>query len=163
MTMTPAVRQEYARANTSLLQLYAIDLDHPGFTDTIRLVNHKTNVTIGADEYIGMGMDVDEPGMDTQADSTYTINIDGVPGIVQPYIAAASKTFFPIDVTIRIYAYDVRAESLIDASPLATINLQSRNISFNRTTVSISMGYTNTANRAFPNQFYTPESNPGLV
>ncbi len=163
MTMTPAVQQAYARASTSLLQIYAIDLDHPAFADTIRLVNYKQDITVGGDVYTGMAMDVEESSIDTEADSTYTIQIDGVPGAVQPYLAQASKTFSPIDVTIRVFAYDVKTESLIDASPLTTINLQSRNISFNKTTVSINMGYTNTANRAFPSQLYTPESNPGLV
>ncbi len=163
MTMTPAVQQAYARASTSLLQLYAIDLDHPSFADPIRLVNYKQNLTIGADEYTGMAMDVEESSIDTEADSTYTIQIDGVPGAVQPYLKQASQTFDPVDVTIRVFAYDVKTESLVDAQALATINLQSRNISFNKTTVSINMGYTNTANRAFPSQLYTPESNPGLV
>ena len=173
MTLSVAQKEAYARAHTSSIRLWAIELRHPTFVEPLRIVAHKEDLTttlesnapVEADQevtFVSLAMKMREPEIGTEADSMVSIQIDGVPGAVQPYLAAANKTIYPIEATLRVFLYNLETESIID-SATSILHLQVRNIGVSKTSVTLTMGYTNTANRAFPSQLYTPETNPGLV
>lgn len=173
MSLTAAQKEAYARAKNSVIQLWTIELRHPTFVAPLRVVNYKSDFSTtleasapsNAGEIVlfsALSMRMREPEIDTEADATISVQVDGVPGAVQPYLANANESIFPIQATLRAYQYDVTAGAPIDGA-VSILHLQVRHIALTKTTVSLTMGYTNTANRAFPSQNYTPETNPGLV
>lgn len=172
MTLTNAQKQAYARAHTSTAHLWCVEMRHASFPDHLRVVQHTTPVTVELEAaapvdastdvlFAALGFRLREPEISTEPDTTITIEMDGVTGAVIPYLAAANLTTTPIEVTCRAIAYDTVAETV--TTILGIFHLQVRHIRSTLTTVSLSLGYTNSANQDFPNEVYTPESNPGLV
>ena len=173
MTLSVAQKEAYARAKTSVINLATLELRHPTFVEPLRLVSYKSDLTktlesnapVDSDTevvFTAIAMKIKEPEINTEADTTISFQIDGVPGAVQPYLSAANKTIYPIDATVRTYIFDVGENATIGGAA-AIMHLQVRTIAVSKTSVSLTLGYTNTANRSFPSQNYTPESNPGAV
>lgn len=171
MSLSPAQREAYARANTSLIHLPALEFRHPVFAEPLRVVNYDRNLELPLEsyapvnegevvEFAGLACEIKEPDIDTQVDSTFNIQIDGVSGFAQPLLALANRTAQPIEATVRFYAYNL-ATGIADG-PVGVIHLQVRSMSVTKTAVALTLGYTNTANKSFPAQKYTVESNPGL-
>jgi hypothetical protein len=171
MQLSPAQREAYARANSSLIHLPAVEFRHPVFSGPLRVVNYDRALFLPLEDYApvdagavvnfeGLSCDIKQPDIDTQVDSTFSIQIDGVSAFVQPLLALANRTSVPVDATIRFYAYNVSTQ-VVDG-PVGVIHLQVRSMSVTKTAVGVTLGYTNTANKAFPSQKYTVESNPGL-
>lgn len=170
--MTPAQREAYARANTSLLHLPALEFRHPTFSAPLRIVDFDSDLSLPLEDYapvdsgetvlfVGTHCEIRPPDIDDQVDSVTTFRIDGVSGLVQALLANANQSIVPIDATLRFYSYNLRT-GLVDA-PVGVIHQQVRNVSISKTTISISIGYKNSANKQFPAQLYTAYSNPGLV
>ncbi len=165
--LTAGQREAYARAHTATVHVWAVELTHPSFPEPLRVVNHKQDLMLAlADDsepvlFNALGFQLREPMINTDPDSTIAIHVDGVSGAVQPYLSAANKTIWPIAATIRPYSVNVRTG--IADGPNGTINLQVRDINSTKTTVSLTLGYTNSANKAFPSELYTTASNPSLV
>lgn len=172
MPLTDAQKQAYARAHQSTAHLWCVEMRHSTFPAHLRVVQHTlpVDVTLEATApvnpgatvtFTALGFRLREPEVSTEPDTTITIELDGVPGVVQPYLAAANLTVEPIAVTCRAIAYDVVAGTV--TALLGIFHLQARHIRHTQQTVSITLGYTNSANQDFPSEVYTPESNPGLV
>lgn len=170
--MTPAQREAYARANTSLIHLPALEFRHPTFVSPLRLVNYDSDINlpleVGAPAnsgetvlFAGVACDIKPPDIDDQVDAVTSVQIDGVSGIVQTLLANANNSNVPIDATLRFYSYNINTG--IADGPVGVIHQQVRNIAVNKTSVAVSVGYTNSANASFPTQKYTSYSNPGLV
>lgn len=169
--MTPAQREAYARANTSLLNMETLEFRHPTFSAPVRIVNYQdpidfpleANAPVNAGEtveFIGLACTVKAADIDAQADAMVTVQIDGVSGVVQTLLAYANQSAVPIDVTVRFYSYNVKTGDV--DGPVGIIHNQVRTIAVTKTTVAVAMGYTNSANKKFPSQIYTVTSNPGL-
>ncbi len=169
--MSPAQREAYARASSSLIHLYSLEFLHSTFTQPLRIVNYETSINLPHEAtapvnpgetvfYEGVRCEVQEPKIDTDADSQSIIQVDGVSGIVHTLIAGAIKTVEPIEGILRFYSYNVKTGAV--DGPVGIISQQVRNVAVNKTSVSLTMGYTNSANKAFPSQYYTVDSNPGL-
>ncbi len=110
--------------------------------------------------FTGLAFRFKEPETGTQPDNTVQIEVDGVSAFVQPFLAAANLTDEPVECTLRSFDYDTKNASV--GEMLAVIHLQLRDTKTRMETVSLTLGYTNSANQSFPNVLYTPESNPGL-
>lgn len=171
MTLSPAQREAYARANSSLIHLPAIEFRHPVLATPLRVVSYDKNISmpleIGAPvnggtavEFLGLVCSIKESDIDTQVDSTVSVQIDGVSGYVQPLLALANRTNIPVEATVRFYSYNVKT-GVVDG-PVGIIHQQVRSMSVTKTSVALTLGYTNSANKAFPSQLYTVTSNPGL-
>lgn len=172
--LTPAQREAYARAKTTLIHLWSLEFRHPAFGVPLRMVGYDARDDLllpledGApvdggttQAFACLAVDVPEPVINTEADTQIRIQIDGVPGAIQPYLSSANETSIPINVTVRPYAYDVATKAI--EGPMGVMHLQVRNVGFSGTSVAVVLGYTNPANRSFPSANYTPETNPGLV
>lgn len=171
MSLTDAQKQAYARAHVSTARLWTVEMRHSAFPATLRMVQYTEDITVTLEAtapedandpvlFSGLAFRFTEPDLDTEPDSTVQIEIDGVPGFVQPYVVAANLTDEPIEATLREIAYDVYSGEVLEL--LDIFHLQVRHIRDTKTTVTATLGYTNSANQPFPNQVYTPESNPGL-
>lgn len=170
--MTPAEREAYARANVNLTHLISMEFRHPAFGAPLRLVNYydDLNLPIEPDApvnggesilFVGVAFDLKTPDIDDQVDSAITVQIDGVSGNVQQLLANANQSHIPIECAVRYYGFN--SNTLVASGPVGVIHQQVRNIAVTKTSVAVSMGYTNSANKAFPSQKYTSYSNPGLV
>lgn len=171
MALTQAQREAYARANTNLIHLPALEFRHPVFANPLRIVSYDKNIMLPLEssapveadqtkEFAGFLCSIKEPDIDAQVDSTFSIQIDGVSGYVQPLLAVANRSVVPIAATVRFYSYNVSTGAVSGA--VGVIHLQVRGIAVTKTSVAVTLGYTNTANRAFPFQKYSVETNPGL-
>lgn len=173
MTLTAAQKEAYARANSNTIDVCALELRHPSFVEPLRFVGLQENLSVTLEanapvnagevvEFIALALRLRLPDLNTEADSTLSVQIDGIPGIAQPYLKAANQTVYPIEATARFYAFNTKTSTVIDGAQ-SILHLQVRHVGVTKSSVSLTMGYTNTANRAFPNALYTPETNPGLV
>lgn len=170
--MTPAQREAYARANTSLIHLAAIEFRHPTFVSPLRITDYDSDVNLPLEAgapanggttvlFAGVACDIKPPDIDDQVDAVTSIQIDGVSGLVQTLLANANDSNVPIDATLRFYSFNINTG--VADGPVGVIHQQVRNIAVTKTSVACSIGYTNSANKAFPAQKYTSYSNPGLV
>ena len=170
--MTPAQREAYARANSSLLHLVAIEFLHSTFEQPLRIVDFDKDLILPLEldapvnpgeyrRFTGWDVDVKPPDIDDEVDAVATMQIDGVSGLVQALLVNASKSIEPIKANIRFYSYNVSTE-IVDG-PVGTIYQNVRSIAISSASVAVTTGYSNSANKAFPAQIYTSYSNPGLV
>jgi Domain of unknown function (DUF1833) len=170
--LTAAQKEAYARAHTSTVHLWALEFRHPTFSGPLRVVQYKDDITLtlevnapidgGTSQlFTALAFQMKEPDVNTEPDSTLTVQVDGVSGAVQPLFATANQSYTPIEVTLRPFTYDVVGQ--VVGETLGVIHLQVRHIAVTKKSVSLQMGYTNSANRAFPAVNYTAQSNPGLL
>lgn len=171
MTLTDAQKQALARAHSSTMLLWTVELRHSTFPAPIRLVQFTEDVThtleasapadaSSAVLFAATAFRFREPDISTEPDNTVTMQVDGVPGTVQPLIITANATSEPVEATCRALAYDVAGKTV--TAGLSIYHLQVRHIRTTKTSVALSMGHTNSANQPFPRSTYTPETNPGL-
>jgi Domain of unknown function (DUF1833) len=172
MALSEATREAYARAHSSTVHLYALELRHSVFPSPIRLLDYEkdvlltleVNAPVNAGEQVhftGLKMKVAEPEAGTEADGIVEYQLDGVSSSVHEPLAAANQTEEAIEATVRGLAFNTSNDSVVEIA--AIYQLQVRHISITNTTVGVALGYRNAANQAFPNVYYTAESNPGLV
>ena len=177
MVLTPAQKEAYARANTSQIVLWNLELRHPVWPTPIRvtqsfdgnkvetidfLLEDGAPIDSGTTQtFAALALRLDPPKSGTDPDSGIQVQADGVSGVIQPLIAEANRSYFPITSTIRAYSFNVVTGIVGDQ--LAAINLDMQKSSNNGTSVTMSFGNTNGANSTFPSIKYTAESNPGLA
>tara|TARA_R110001583_G_scaffold34551_1_gene115856 strand:- start:11172 stop:11690 length:519 start_codon:yes stop_codon:yes gene_type:complete len=172
MVTTSAQREAYARAHSASVHVWAIEMRHGSWASPLRFVSYPVDLTLSIEAgapvdggtsqpFSALGFRLQEPSVSADADATLALGVDGVSGIVQPYLAAANQTATPIEVSLRAYALDDRTQA--EQVALGVIHQQVRHIAINKTTVSLTLGSPNAANRKFPFIDYSPESNPGLV
>lgn len=170
--LTAAQKQAYARAHSSTVHLWALELRHPSFPAPLRVVQHNEDISLTLETgapadgdtlqlFTALAFRMKEPDISTEPDSTLTVQADGVSGAVQPYLATANQSSTPIEATLRPFSFDVVGKTV--GEMLGVVHLQVRHISITKVSVSLKMGYTNSANRAFPAVNYTATSNPGLL
>lgn len=172
MSLTTAQKEAYARAHTSTVSLCALELRHPSFGLTVRLVQGADDVTFTLEAnapvdgnssvtFTSVGFDIDEPVINSEPDTIVSLSLNGVSSLVLPYLGAAGKTSTPVEATLRFITFDTVAKTVGEI--YNPIHLQARGFSTSKTSVSMQLGYTNTANKAFPSEVYTAESNPSLL
>lgn len=170
--MTPAQKEAYARANSSLIHLPSLEFRHPTFISPLRIVDYDADIDLPLEDdapidggesmlFIATRFEVQPPDIDDQVDSVTTFRIDGVSGVVQTLLANANKSNVPIEGTLRFYSYNVKT-GVVDG-PVGIIHQQVRNVSVVKASVAVALGYQNSANKTFPSQLYTSYSNPGLI
>lgn len=172
MSWDAAEREALARANTSTVHLWALELRHSVFPAPIRMVQHDVDIDLTLEAnapvdasttqpFIATAYRFKEPDQTSQPDPTVQIEIDGVSGNLQPFIRSAILTFEPIECTLRSCLYDVKAQVVVEM--LRVFHLQMRRERTTMTTIAATFGYTNPANQPFPSKVYSAETNPGLV
>ncbi len=170
--LTPAQKEAFARADGSTVNLWALEFRHPSFTAPIRIVQSRVDIDLtleasapidaGASQtFTAAGFQIKAPDVDSEPDSIMNAQVDGVSGEIHPLIQAASKTSIPVEMTAREFVYNVRTATV--TTMLQNIYLQFRGSATDKQTIVMRFGYTNSANKAFPNKIYTPESNRGLL
>lgn len=176
MALSPAQKEAFARANSSTVVLWNLELRHPIWPSPIRVTqsadgNNTETITFpieagapidgGTDQvFQALAMELKPPSVGTDPDTSLSVQADGVSGEVQPLISAANRSSVAIEVAVRAYAYNVVLGEVGDQ--LSVYYLQMRDANFTNTTVQMSIGYSNGANMSFPSIKYTTQTNPGL-
>lgn len=171
MPLTTAEKEAYARVGINVDTIWTIELRHSTFPAPLRIVNHDFDIThtlepsAPADAgqsvlFSALAFDFEEPSTSGDPDALVRAQIDGVTGLLQPYIAAAGETVEAIEATLRELTYDV-ADQVVLQQP-STFHLQVRQSRSTMVSIAIEMARINSANLPFPNVYYTPASNPAL-
>ena len=163
--MTPAEAEAYANADDTRITLYTLELNHPSFTQPLRIVCDNDPLTAPIDEekqdvtFTAFYFTITRPPISEEPDPALKISVDNVSGYLTPYMDAASRSGKMIDIIFRPYLID---QSDNTTRLLRTIKLQVRNASASMTSVTITAAYVNPANLAFPKELYTADRFPGL-
>ncbi len=171
MPLTDAEKQAYARANIDTVDCWAIELRHSTFSSPVRLINYQVDIThtLEADApvdastavlFTALAFTFIPPKLGDDPVSLLRAQLDGVPGIIQPYIATATQTSEPIEATFRELLIDVTGPTVLQNPYI--LHLRVHQVVSTMETVVLEAGRINSANQPFPNKFYTPASNPGL-
>lgn len=172
MPLTDAEKQAYARVGLNIAQVWGIELRHSTFPSHVRIVNHYSDITHTLEAtapvqpgqavvFTAVAFHFKEPTISDEPVENLSAQVDGVTGLLQPYLATANQTAEPIEATIREILYDVATSSVLHAPSVWHLRV-TRSVE-TMESVLIEMGRLNSANQIFPNLFYTPASNPGLL
>ena len=162
--MTPAEQEAYANADDTRITLYTLELNHPGFTEPLRIVNDNDPLIAEIEDgtivtFVPFYFSIKFPPISEQPDPSLTVNADNVSGFMTPYLDAASRSGESIDLGFRPYLVDEEDDSITRLSYFA---MEIRNASANMTSVSLTAAHINPANLAFPKELYKSDRFPGL-
>jgi len=167
-----ARKEAIARADNSTTRKWSIEMRHPVFPAPFRMVQYREDLDLTLEasapvnpgetvSFQGTAFEFNEPGEATQPDPTARITIDGVPGVLQPFVRLAIRTRAPIAVTLRSLLFSSKTETVV--SVLRVIHLELRRAKVDKTSITGTMGFTNPANQPFPSKKYSIETYPGLA
>lgn len=164
--MTPAEKEAYANADDTRVMLYTLELNHPGFTQPLRIVadNDPLSAEIETGEtvlFTPFFFSIKRPPINEEPDPSLQITVDNVSGFMTPYLDLASRSGDSIHVIFRPYLIE---EGSIDSiTRLSDIKLSIRNASATMTSVTLTAAHINPANLPFPKEIYTSDRFPGLA
>lgn len=159
MTLSTAVKEAYVRADTFTRHLMAVDLKHSTFPDGhIRIINYSQDITIGADTYAPHAMQSTEPEVGHEPDNKVKLQIDGVSGTFQFWLAGAIKSNEAVYADMRPVVYNLKTDTVIDVAgvyPFMLLEAQ-----YSMTACTLTLGHISPTNLPFPGKRYSPESHP---
>lgn len=159
--LSQALKEAYARSSSSTRQLAAVTLTHYTFPGgAIYVVNHDSDLTVDGDLYTGLAMDVTEPESGTEPDDKISIKLDGVAGTLQFFINNAIRTATNIPVTLKLFAFNMQTETVIDVA--GSYNYLLLRAQYDAQSVVLELGHISPTNQAFPGVKYSPANSPEL-
>lgn len=152
VTLTPAQREAYARAETSTVDLFSFELRHSTFPQPVRMISYDQNISIELEEnapanpgevveFMGVAFRAPRESVDTEPGNTITIAVDGISNQVLPYLNVANETLEPIACTVRHVAFDTKTSTVIGVGRPS--EMQVRNFNTGMLTVQMTLGFTN--------------------
>lgn len=170
MTLSAAHKEAYARAQVDVRHLIALELRHSAW-GVLRMIDYDIDIDVALEagapanagqtvEFVAHAMEVREPEISTEPDSTVSLRLDGVSGVLQPLLYDAMQVIEPVLVTVRPLGYNVTTDTVLGV--VGALHLEMRTATVTPEQVVMVCGFTNSANQDFPNDNYTPESHPGL-
>ncbi len=154
--LTGAEIEAYARANTSVINLMALEIRHPLYPGPVRVVQGDLDIEIPLPDdmpvdpgqvvsFQAVSISVPEENLDEDPDSQLRLNVHGISGWVERYVSAAAKSFDVAEVSQLLLTYNIAERQLLTVRRHADLEMRSVNVSM--TGMSITCGFTNTANR----------------
>lgn len=152
ITLTPAQREAYARAETSTVDLFSFELRHSTFPQPVRMISYDQNISFELEEnapanpgevveFMGVAFKAPSESVDTEPGNTITIAVNGISNQVLPYLNVANETLEPIACTVRHVAYDTKTDTVIGVGRPS--EMQVRNFNTGMLTVQMTLGFTN--------------------
>lgn len=163
--MTPAQKEAYANARSTDVHLVTLELNHPQFTEPLRVVhdNEVLHAKIEDDSRVffqPLQFKLQRMPINEEPDPSITISLDNVAGLVNPYLELAAKSGEEATITFRAYLYREYDDQAYDYSidlvgePL---KLAVRKATATMQNVTITAAYINPANLQFPSRHYTSD------
>lgn len=154
--LSEAQREAYARAKTTVVDLFSFELGHSTFPQPIRMISYDADVLVPLEEsaptnggetvnYLGVAFKAPEENIDTEAGNTITVSVAGISAAALPYLNVANETLEPIACTVRWVAYDVRVASVIGVSRAS--EMQVLNFKTGILNLHMTLGFTNLNSR----------------
>lgn len=150
--LTPAQREAYARAKTSVNDLFSFELRHSTFPQPIRMISYDQPISFELEstapasagesvEFMGVSFKAPDQATDTEPGNTISVIVSGISNQVLPYLNVANETLEPIACTVRWVAYDVRTNQVIGVQ--RPQEMQVRNFDTGMLNVRMTLGFTN--------------------
>ena len=163
--MTDAEKEAYANSRSNEAHLATLELNHPAFTQPLRIVHDNEDLTAPLEDdteglFIAFPFEIARPPISEEPNPSVSIKIDNVSGFITPYLELASKSGEEIALIFRPYLYDQDTEVLtLLGQPL---RLTITNASSTMTSATLTAAHVNFANLPFPGEKYAPDRFPGL-
>lgn len=106
--MTPAEKEAYANADDTRVMLYTLELNHPSFTQPLRIVADNDPLTAEIEtgdtvEFTPFFFSIKRPPISEEPDPSLQITVDNVSGFMTPYLDQASRSGDSIHIVFRPY------------------------------------------------------------
>ena len=113
--MTPAEQEAYANADDTRITLYTLELNHPGFSEPLRIVSDNDPLTAEIEDgstvtFTPFYFSIKRPPINEEPDPSLSITVDNVSGFMTPYMDAASRSGESIELVFRPYLIDEAVE-----------------------------------------------------
>lgn len=160
--LSQALREAYSRSDSSTRHLVALELLHPLFPGgALRNVGWDSDVSVGGNLYIGLGMEIQQPDYSTEPATSVKVRVDGVPGTYQFYINnALSNSSQVVSAQITALAYNTTTQSVIDYQAPFAFKLMKAE--YNMESVILTLGWPAPTNMPFPAMKYDAANFPYL-
>lgn len=143
--LTPAQAEAYARAKTSVVDLFSFELTHSTFPQPIRMINYDSDLSLTIDdelvEFMGVAFPAPDEEIDTEPGNTITVTVAGISSQALPYLNIANDTLEPIAAIVRFVAFDTKVSQVIGISRAS--QMQVRNFATDVLSVQMTLGFTN--------------------
>ncbi len=171
-TLSLAIKEAYASAPAAIIY-HTLEIYHPSFTVPIRVVRDTVNLTARLEsaaprdaaalvEFIGYKFDITPPEISTSGVPQCTIEIDNVSREILAQIEAAVNGGSQELITI-CYRNFLQGNLNVGPENNPPLTLNVSDITANVFRISATAGFSNMANKKFPNLDYTSELFPGLI
>ncbi len=121
--LTEAQKEAYARAKTSVVDLFSFELRHSTFPAPIRMVSYDQDLQITLEAtapanpgetvtFIGVAFKPPSENINSEPGNSFTVVISGISDQALPYLDTANESLEPIDVTVRYVSYDTKTKVL---------------------------------------------------
>jgi len=150
--LTPAQKEAYARAKTSVVDLFSFELRHSAFPQPIRMISYDRDIKVQLEDYapanpgelvdfMGVAFKAPQESINTEPGNNFSVSVGGISSQALPYLAVASDSLEPIAATVRYVAFDARLNSVIGVSRPS--EMQVKNVSVSMLVVQMTLGFTN--------------------
>ena len=168
-SLKEAIREAYASAPSSEVVLFTIEMNHPAFTQPLRVVRDNVKLEAYLEDaspenpgekatFLPYAFDLILPEMDEYGKPQITITIDNVGRDIMNYVEAAVRTRYKIDVIYRVYL----KSDLNGPQNDPPMVMQIDSITANAKNITLVAGFADLSSRVFPKQMYTLEQFPSL-
>lgn len=134
--------------------LMLVELSHPAFLTTQRLVNNNVDIVSRGNTYVAFPMKIRLPSDDGETSREVAIDFDNVGRDLIDEIRSITT---PIQVKIEMIL-----ASNPDQVQISLEELKVRNISYDKSKISAKLSLDNFLNIAMTGEKYTPQNYPGL-
>ncbi|WP_052417256.1 hypothetical protein [Cellvibrio mixtus] len=164
--LSPAQKEAYARAKSSVVDLFSFELRHSAFPQPIRMISYDCDVRVRLEDYapanpgevvdfMGVAFKAPQESINTEPGNNFSVSVGGISSQALPYLAVASDSLEPISATVRYVALDTRLLRKRDQVPRldAVIGvsrpseMQVKNVSVSMLVVQMTLGFTNLSGR----------------
>lgn len=149
--LTAAQKEAYARARTSVVDLFSFELRHSTFPAPVRMIAYPDDIEVALEAdapanpgetatFTGVAFKAPGETISTEPGNTFTVAVSGISNQVLPYINEANATLEPIAVSVRYVSYDTRLREVIGLSRRA--EMQVRSFKNSILTTQMTLGFT---------------------
>lgn len=154
--LSPAQKEAYARAKSTVVDLFSFELRHSAFPQPLRMISYDRDIKVQLEDYapanpgelvdfIGVAFKAPQESINTEPGNNFSVSVGGISSQALPYLAVASDSLEPIAATVRYVAFDTRLNSVIGVSRPS--EMQVKNVSVSMLVVQMTLGFTNLSGR----------------
>lgn len=154
--LTPAQKEAYARAKTSVIDLFSFELRHSTFPEPIRMISYDQDIDVEIEDYapanpgeivtfMGVAFKSPQESINTEPGNNFSVAVGGISAQALPYLNVASESLESIAATVRYVSFDTRTGAVIGVSRPA--EMQVKNFTVSMLVVQMTLGFTNLSSR----------------